>query len=248
MMLPTGLESVAYNLNRKNNNLLLFEFGKTYSQIKNEYTEKENLSLYFTGDQNGLGWNSPVKKMDVFFAKGVCESIFSLAGINNFQFEVSENKSLDESLIASVNKVPIAFMGSVRKSKLEVFSIKQPVFFLFIDWETLLSLTKNQDLSYEPVIKFPQVQRDLAIVIDKSISYQHVENLVKSLHLSKLTRIQLFDVFENEKLGRDKKSLAFNFTFSDKEKTLTDTEIESLMNKIIAMLQKEVNALIRSNA
>jgi phenylalanyl-tRNA synthetase beta chain len=147
-----------------------------------------------------------------------------------------------------VNKVPIAFMGSVRKSQLEMFSIKQPVFFLCIDWETLLSLTKNQNLSYEPIIKFPQVQRDLAIVIDKNISYQHVENLVKSLHLSKLTRIQLFDVFENEKLGKDKKSLAFNFTFSDKEKTLTDAEIEALMHKIITILQKEVNALIRSNA
>jgi phenylalanyl-tRNA synthetase beta chain len=109
-------------------------------------------------------------------------------------------------------------------------------------------LTKNYDLSYEPIIKFPQVQRDLAVVTDKSISYQQVENLVKSLHLSKLTHIQLFDVFENEKLGEDKKSLAFNFTFSDKEKTLTDTEIEALMDKIITMLQKEVNALIRSNA
>jgi phenylalanyl-tRNA synthetase beta chain len=248
MMLPTGLESVAYNLNRKNNNLLLFEFGKTYSQIKNGYAEKENLALYFTGNQNELAWNSPVKKMDIFFTKGVCESIFSLAGIDNFQFEVSDDKSLDESLIASVNKAPIAFMGSVKKSQLEIFSVKQPVFFLCIDWETLLSLTKNYDLSYEPIIKFPQVQRDLAVVTDKSISYQQVENLVKSLHLSKLTHIQLFDVFENEKLGEDKKSLAFNFTFSDKEKTLTDTEIEALMDKIITMLQKEVNALIRSNA
>jgi phenylalanyl-tRNA synthetase beta chain len=247
-MLPTGLESVAYNLNRKNNNLLLFEFGKTYSQIKNGYAEKENLAFYFTGNQNELAWNSPVKKMDIFFTKGVCESIFSLAGIDNLQFEVSDDKSLDESLIASVNKAPIAFMGSVKKSQLEIFSVKQPVFFLCIDWETLLSLTKNYDLSYEPIIKFPQVQRDLAIVIDKSISYQHVENLVKSLHLFKLTHIQLFDVFENEKLGEDKKSLAFNFTFSDKEKTLTDTEIEALMDKIITMLQKEVNALIRSNA
>ena len=248
LMLPTGLESIAYNVNRKNNDLLLFEFGKTYSGIANEYAEKENLALYFTGNENELAWNSPVKKIDIFFAKGACESIFSLAGIHNFQFEVSENKSLDDSSIALVNKVPIAVMGSVRKSELEMFSIKQPVFFLCIDWEKLLSLTKNHDVSYEPIIKFPQVERDLAIVIDKDISYQHVENLVKSLHLSKLTHIQLFDVFENEKLGKDKKSLAFNFTFSYKEKTLTDTEIETLMNKIITMLQKEVNALIRTNA
>ena len=247
-MLPTGLECVAYNLNRKNNNLLFFEFGKTYSRTGNEYAEKENLSLYFTGNQNELGWNLPVKKIDIFFAKGVCEAVFSLAGIKNFQFETSDSKLLDESLITFVNKTPVAFAGSVKKLQLETFSIKQPVFFLCIDWEILMALTKDQDLSYEPIIKFPQVQRDLSIVVDKNISYQHVENLVKSLHLSKLTRIQLFDVFENEKLGEDKKSLAFNFVFSDKEKTLTDVEIENLMNKIITVLQSEVSALIRTNA
>jgi phenylalanyl-tRNA synthetase beta chain len=247
-MLPTGLECVAYNLNRKNNSLLFFEFGKTYSRTGNEYSEKENLALYFTGNQNELAWNSPVKKIDIFFVKGVCEAVFSLAGIDKFQFEISDNKLLDETLTAFVNKIPVAFAGSVRKSKLEIFSIKQPVFFLCVDWEILMALTKDQDLSYKPIIKFPQVQRDLSIVIDKSISYQHVENLVKSLHLSKLTHIQLFDVFENEKLGKDKKSLAFNFVFSDKEKTLTDVEVENLMNKIITMLQSEVSALIRTNA
>ncbi|MEO8960389.1 MAG: phenylalanine--tRNA ligase subunit beta [Ginsengibacter sp.] len=247
-MLPTGLECIAYNLNRKNSNLLFFEFGKTYSKIGSDYSEKETLALYLTGNKNEQSWNLPANKIDIFFAKGVCECIFSLLGINNFQFEIEGNLLLEDSLTASVDKNLIACVGSVKISQLELVSIKQPVFFLCIDWERLILLAKDKDISYETINKFPEVQRDLSLVVDKTISYQQIENLVKSLHLSKLTHIELFDVFENEKLGNDKRSLAFSFVFSDKEKTLTDIEVENFMNEIIRTLEKEVNALIRSNA
>ncbi|MEO9004489.1 MAG: phenylalanine--tRNA ligase subunit beta [Ginsengibacter sp.] len=247
-MLPTGLECIAYNLNRKNSNLLFFEFGNTYSKIGSGYSEKETLALYLTGNKNEQGWNLPVNKIDIFFVKGVCENIFSLAGINNFQFDVADIKLLEEGLIVSANKIAIGSFGSVSKSELEIFSIKQPVFFLCIDWGRLKLLAKGSNISYSAINKFPEVQRDLSMIVDKTISYQQIENLVKSLHLSKLTHIELFDVFENEKLGMDKRSLAFRFVFSDKEKTLTDAEVENVMNKIISSLEKEVNALIRNNA
>ena len=97
----------------------------------------------------------------------------------------------------------------------------------------MLSSIKIREISFEPIPKFPQVQRDLSIIVDKSISYQSLEELVNTLKLSKLKEFKLFDVFENEKLGENKKSLAINFTFSDKEKTLTDEEIDGMMNKII---------------
>ncbi|HUZ59928.1 MAG TPA: phenylalanine--tRNA ligase subunit beta [Hanamia sp.] len=247
-MLPTGLESVAYNLNRKNNNLLFFEFGKTYSKVNEKYEEKPNLALYFSGNRNELSWNSSSKKIDIYFVKGVGESVLSLVGIRNFQFEISKSEELDDCFTISVKKEKIAIAGSVKKSQLEVFSIKQPVFFLYFDWLKLMSFTQKQDISFEPILKFPQVQRDLSVVLDKNVSYQQVENLVKSLQLSKLRNIQLFDVFENEKLGADKKSLAFNFTFLDKEKTLTDKEIDTMMNKIITLLENQLNAVIRRNA
>ena len=247
-MLPTGLESVSYNLNRKNNNLLFFEFGKTYFKEDEKYNEKQKLALYFTGSKNELTWNSSSKKIDIYFVKGIIESILALAGISNYQFAISKNEELDDCLSTSVNGVNMAFAGSVKKSHLETFSIKQPVFYLCVDWENLISFTQKQDISFEPVAKFPQVQRDLSIMIDKNVSYQQIENLVKSLQLSKLDHVQLFDVFENEKLGADKKSLAFNFTFLDKEKTLTDKEIETMMNKIITLLENKLNAVIRRNA
>jgi phenylalanyl-tRNA synthetase beta chain len=247
-MLPTGLECIAYNLNRKNNDLLFFEFGKTYSIDENKYEEKQNLALYFSGNSNELNWNSAAKKTDIYFVKGICEAIFSLLGIKNYEIKISENDELDECFSATIKDENVALAGIVKKSQLEIFSIKQPVFFLCIDWEKLISFTNNKDISFEPVSKFPPVQRDLSILIDKKILYAEVENLVKSLQIKRLKNIQLFDVFENEKLGENKKSFAINFTFLDKEKTMTDDEIETMMNKIISNLENKLNAVIRRNA
>ena len=246
-MLPTGLECVSYNLNRKNNNLLFFEFGKTYSKIENKYIEKQKLAIYITGNKNENNWNGASKKSDVFFAKGICEAIFSLAGIRNYKFDVSENDGLDECIIASIKDKKFVVAGSVNKIQLEKFSIKQPVYFICFDLENLLSATKKKDVTYEPVPKFPQVQRDLSLILDKKITYKEIEELAESLHIKRLQNIHLFDVFENEKLGKDKKSLAINFTFLDKEKTMTDGEIEAMMTKIISNLENKLNAVIRNN-
>jgi phenylalanyl-tRNA synthetase beta chain len=247
-MLPTGLECIAYNLNRKNNNLLFFEFGKTYSVVENKYVENQNLSLYFTGNRNEVNWNAPTKKADIYFVKGICEAIFSLIGLKNYQIDKAAADSFDECLIAAVDRLPIAIAGRVIKKDLEMFSIKQPVFFLDIDWQKLISFTTNEEVSFEPIAKFPQVQRDLSILIDKKVAYGEIENVVKSLQIKKLENLQLFDVFENEKLGENKKSLAINFTFIDKEKTLTDDEVETMLNKIISNLETKLNAIIRRNA
>jgi phenylalanyl-tRNA synthetase beta chain len=247
-MLPTGLECIAYNLNRKNNDLLFFEFGKTYSVVENKYFENKNLTLYFTGNKNQLNWNLPAKKVDIFYVKGVCEAIFSLAGLSNYEIDEAAATSFDECLIAAVNRNAVAVAGRVLKKDLEMFSIKQPVYTLYIDWEKLISFTNNKETIYQPVSKFPQVQRDLSILIDKKVAYGEIENVVKSLQIKKLENLQLFDVFENEKLGENKKSLAINFTFIDKEKTLTDDEVETMLNKIISNLETKLNAIIRRNA
>jgi phenylalanyl-tRNA synthetase beta chain len=248
-MLPTGLESISYNLNRKNNNLLFFEFGKTYISVGKEYLEKQNLAIYFSGSRNESNWNIPAEKMNIYFVKGVAAAVLSLSGVNNFRFDISKHKQLEDSFAAMINGEEIAIGGSVSKSEVETFSIKQPVFFLCIDWDKLISFThKSSEICFEPVSRFPLVHRDLSIIIDKKVTYQEVEDLVKSLQLNKLDNIVLFDVFENEKIGMDKKSLAFNFTFIDKEKTLTDIEIENWMNKIINHLEMKLNAVIRRNA
>jgi phenylalanyl-tRNA synthetase beta chain len=247
-MLPTGLECLSYNINRKNNNLLFLEFGKTYATNGAGYQETENLALYFTGTRNDLNWHAASKKVDIYFVKGICSAIFALMGLENVTFNVTKNKLFAESTAVSVNGTEIAVAGNVSKSQLEIFSIKQPVFFVCINWQKAISLTSAKDISFEPIAKFPQVNRDLSMVVDQKTTYQSVEDLVHSLHLKKLTGVKLFDVFENEKLGASKKSFAVSFTFLDKEKTLTDKEVDGMMNKIIELLETSLHAEIRRNA
>ena len=247
-MLPTGLECLAYNINRKNNNLLLLEFGKTYSTEVGKYFEKENLALYFTGSCNEITWNSPSKKVDIFFVKGICTSLLTLTGCKNILWEESNESELAESLVVRQEKSELVRIGKVNPHLVEKFSIKQPVYFACIDWDKLLEITSNKATTFKPIPKYPQVHRDLSIVLGKEISYQVVEESVQSLKIKKLIHLQLFDVFESEKLGIDKKSLAISFTFSDKEKTLVDKEIDEMMNSIIYKLESTLQAEIRRNA
>lgn len=247
-MLPTGLECLAYNINRKNNNLLFLEFGKTYAQKEGAYTETENLALYFTGHQNEINWNNPLKKVDIFYVKGICTSLFNLTGLKDFKWNQSKDDTLEENLVAVCRDQEVAKAGKISKSLQDKFSIKQPVYFVSIDWNKLLSLSKKEETVFKPIAKFPQVHRDLSVVLDKNVAYQAVEEVVNSLKIKKLIDLRLFDVFESEKLGKNKKSFAISFTFSDKEKTLVDKEIDGMMNSIIDKLEKDLQAEIRRNA
>lgn len=247
-MMPTGLESVAYNINRKNADLLFFEFGKVYTKTEQEkYIETESLAIYFTGNKKENDWKNKSEKTGIYFAKGVCDIIFKLAGVNDLKFSRPENNFLNDYILGTLNGNSIAEMGSIKKPVLEKFSIKQPVFYLYINWQQLLSSIKIKGISFEEIPKFPQVQRDLSIIVDKSASYRSLEESVNTLKISKLKEFKLFDVFESEKLGANKKSMAISFTFSDKEKTLTDNETDAMMNKIINSIEKNMSAEIRRN-
>ena len=242
-LLETGLECLAHNINHKNNNLMLFEFGKTYSTSGiGEYHEEEHLCLYASGNKNQAGWREKETKADIYFVKGVCEKIFQLSEIGNTGFKV-----FDSSVNAFINDESVAQLNSVAKNKLEQFSIKQPVFFADIYWEKLTAAAKKIKIEFFEISKYPEAQRDISMIVNKNISYENVERLTKGLTIARLVKIKLFDIFESEKLGIDKRSLAISFTFSDKEKTLTDKEIDSMMNKIIVSYEKELAAEIRTS-
>ncbi len=240
-LLETGMECIAHNINHKNNDILFFEFGKAYSTTGEEkYHEEEHLMLYAAGNKNQSGWRIKEAKADFYFIKGVCEKIFQLSGINNVSFKDDESSLgfyIENELTAQIN--------TVAKIKLDQFSIKQPVFFADVKWGKLSAAAKKLKIEFSEISKYPEVQRDISMIVNKNISYEKVEGLTKSLHISKLLNIKLFDIFESEKLGGGKRSLAINFTFSDKEKTLTDKEIDAIMNKITASYEKELGAEIR---
>ncbi len=240
-LLETGLECLAHNINHKNNDLSLFEFGKTYSTSGiGKYKEEEHLFLYASGNKNGSGWRDKTTKVDVFFIKGVCEKLFQLSGITDTSIQVTR-----QTLQAFNNGELIATIHTVEKNKLEQFSIKQPVFYVDIYWDKLIQSAKEEKITFKEMSKYPEVHRDISMIVPKNLSYDFVEILTKKLNISRLVGMQLFDIFESEKLGADKRSLAINFTFSDKEKTLTDKEIDSMMNKIIVSYEKELGAEIR---
>jgi phenylalanyl-tRNA synthetase beta chain len=245
-MMETGLETVAYNLNRRNNDLQFFEFGKTYhTSAVGEYLEKQHIGIYITGKKNEDGWKGKGQKADFYYAKGICEKIAALLGITVTDYIAEKDDKFDSCVQAKVKNNTIGTIGSINKKILELFEIKQPVLYIDLDWDKVLELNNALKITYAEISKFPSVQRDLAIVVDKKLAYEEVEKATWGARINKLASVKLFDIFESEKLGAGKKSMAVSFTFSDEEKTMTDKDIDGMMNKIISQYEKELSAEIR---
>jgi phenylalanyl-tRNA synthetase beta chain len=245
-LFETSLEVVAHNLNHKNNSLRLFEFGKSYSTSgPAEYKETEKLCIVLSGNSTEDNWKHKSTATDFYALKGSVIAILKLLGINGYITETLSVPKLDNHIIFKLNGEIIAGAGEVTKKMLDKFGIKQPVFFAGLNWELLSDLATKQSPAIKAISKFPAVQRDLAIIVPKLLQYEEVEKMVQKIKPGTLQEIRLFDIFESEKLGADKKSMAINFTFSDEEKTLTDKEIDGWMNRIMTTLEKDLQAEIR---
>jgi phenylalanyl-tRNA synthetase beta chain len=238
-MLPTALEVISFNLNRKNNSLRLFEFGKTYATNGvGAYSEQQHLCLYLTGQVSDQNWKGKAVNADLFYIKGVAAALLQNIGLPA-TFEENEG-----TLIARAGKKELVRINKTATTMASKFDIKQPVYVADFDWSALTQMARTK-IQYKEVSKFPAVQRDLSMIVSKQTAYGQIEEGVKKLRLKQLKEVKLFDVFQSEKLGADKKSLAVNFTFQDEEKTLTDKEIDNWMNKIMNTLEKDLQAEIR---
>ncbi len=245
-LLQTGLEVIAYNINRKNTDLKLYEFGKTYHTTGvGNYEEKIHLAIYTSGTVAEGGWQQKDSKADFYYVKGLCEKIFSNAGIKNVSIEIATDEDLDYGISIKASNIIIGKVGSINLKTLKQFGIKEPVLFADILWDEVLALNQKTNITYKEISKFPSVQRDLALIVNKSVAYTDIEKNIKANKIQSLKSIKLFDIFESEKLGKDKKSMAVNFTFSDDTKTLEDADTEGMMNKIITSLETQLNASVR---
>ncbi len=243
-MLETGLETIAYNCNRRNHNLRLFEFGKTYATSgSGQYSETEHLCIYLSGLDTEEGWRVKSKEQDLLMAKGILQAIATLTGLPSVQWTLEGTESA--TLVAVVGGIKIATLLEVSPQKRQQFDIKQGVVFVDMDVAALVTVAEKQKIVYKEVSKFPAVQRDLALVVDRSVTYAAIELAVGTVKLPKLKGTRLFDVFESDKLGVNKKSMALSFTFVDEEKTMTDTETDSMVSKLISAFEKELGAEIR---
>ena len=245
-LFETSLEVVAHNLNHKNNSLRLFEFGKSYlTEGVGKYVETEKLAVIISGGAEDNNWRQKDAPTDLFLLKGSLQTIFSWLGVKPDSLAITPNAKLNNQLTYYINNEVVAIAGEVSKAACNQFGIKQAVYYAELNWDLLVRFASAQKIVVREIPKYPAVQRDLAMLLPKEQSWQTVEETVQKIKLNKLRDIKLFDIFESEKLGADKKSIAINFTFQDDEKTLTDKEIESWMSKIMTTLEKEVKAEIR---
>lgn len=245
-MLETGLEAISHNLNRRNYDLRFFEYGKTYHTTgSGKYSEPEHLCLYITGKNQEDSWRGKGTDADFYVLKGAVVNLLQLLGVKEASWHPLDHPKFEGGLQASINGQVIVQAGAVNKKSLARFDIKQPVFFADLNWDVLSRMAAGYKPAFQAIPKFPSVQRDLAIVVGLQLTYGEVEKAVQRIRLGKLQQLKLFDIFESEKLGKDKKSMAISFTFLDEEKTLTDKEIDGWMNKIMTTLEKELQAEIR---
>lgn len=243
-MLESGLEVIQYNVNRKNADLFLFELGKTYSKAEEKYNEQMILALWATGNMQTAQWNQKALASDIFYLKGVVQTLLAQNGIKSAQLSYEE---VGGSLTATwkwKNQV-LCTIAEVPAKRLQEFEIKQTVYYAEINWTLWISAAAANKIVYTEVPKFPAVQRDLAIVLDKAVTYNEVKKITEQQKIAFLQSFDLFDVFESEKLGAGKKSYALSYTFQLQDRTLTDAEIETVMKDLMQAYKNKLQAQIR---
>lgn len=249
-----GLESVIYNQNRKNADLKLYEFGNCYylkdtdseNPLK-KYDEEQHLALFITGNKTEENWISKEEATSFFLLKSYVENILEKLGFNLNQIESEEVSSdiFTEGLSYQYNKNQIVNFGILNKKVLKPFDIDTKVYFAEFSWDTVLKLSVRNNIRYTEISKYPEVRRDLALLLDKEVRFAKIKELAFKAERKLLKKVSLFDVFEGEKLGANKKSYAVSFILQDENKTLTDKQIDKITNNFIRIFEKELGAQIR---
>jgi phenylalanyl-tRNA synthetase beta chain len=244
-MMETVLETVAFNLNRKNRNLRLFEFGKTYQTKEvGSYHEEKWLVLAVTGAAAEAGWRNKEKSADLFYLKGIVANLLAVAHAEKARPSVYQSDYLN-GFSLGIGQKTIATIGEVSRKRLQTFDIKQPVWYAAIQWDNLLETATKGKVQYSEIPRYPSVDRDLALLVNTGTTWQQMADVTTKARVPQLQKVQLFDVFESEKLGPGKQSMALSLRFQDNEKTMTDTEIDAAMQKIAGLLEQELNAEVR---
>ena len=241
-MLETGLETIAYNLNRQNNSISFFEIGKVYGKSNaGKYYESEQLAIYLSGKQSVDGWRTKGVDQDYFVAKGTAIALLELLGITGVQEKTASNGMTE----LVWNKKTIGHIEVMGTKKLQAFGIKQGVQYIQFDVAGILNAYQSKKVVYKEVSKYPSIERDLALVIDKATPFALIESSIAEAKVEALSSTRVFDIFESDKLGAGKKSVAINFVFNAPDKTLTDVEIDAMMKKLIQLFEKNIQAEIR---
>ena len=244
-MLFSGLEAISHNLNRRKSNLRLFEFGVTYHQKKDGYDEVKHLSLLLSGSRYSQDWTTPSRDMGFYYLKAATNLVLSRFGIIDFESKVGSSAVLDEALDYYLNNMLLVSFGVVKPELLKAFDIKQEVLFADFQWENLTKIAAKQEIVYKPIPKYPDVKRDFALLLDDTVAFEQIKKIAFRTERKLLKQVDLFDVYKGKNLPEGKKSYAVSFTLQDENKTLTDKQIDKIMNKLRAGYEKELGAELR---
>ncbi|MFV0290519.1 MAG: phenylalanine--tRNA ligase subunit beta [Mangrovibacterium sp.] len=255
-LLFNGLETIAYNANRKNGDLKIYELGNCYSKNDvdspnsplKKYNEEEHLGIFISGKKERESWAIPQNESSFFQLKSYVENLLSRLGINIDQLRhngFNDDIVSDGLIYTAYTQKELVKIGIVSKRTLKEFGIDKPVFFADINMNNLYTLLKNSKTLFSELPKYPEVRRDLALLIDKNVSFNDIVNLANKSEKRLLRRIDLFDVYEGKGIPEDKKSYAVSFILRDDEKTLNEQQIEKIMHKLIDSFEKELQAKLR---
>ena len=244
-MLFSGLETIAYNNNRKRTDLSLFEFGKTYHKIGESYTEPKHLSLFLSGNIYPETWNAPQEKTNFYYLKGYVKAIFDRLGITDLKETPSQEAIYQEGITLWLGQTAVASLGVLKNNILQHFDIKQQVFYADILWDHLLA-NLSKEVKYREIPKYPEVRRDLALLLDSEVSFETLHSIALQTEKELLKKVALFDVYQGDKLPKGKKSYAMSFILQDNNKTLTDKQIDKTMAALVEAFEKQTGAQLRS--
>ncbi len=251
-LLFNALEATSRNINYRNTDVQIYEFGHTYKHTGNEnetlagYHEEHHLALLISGNQTAVNWNSPEKESDFYFLKMQVQKLLHLLNFDIEQLTVSETEAdiFNYGLSYALKGKTLVEFGAVSNKYLAQFDIEQAVFYADFNWDMILK-TMNLEIRYQEIPKYPRVKRDLALLLDDNISFAQIEKIAYKTEKKLLKNVTVFDVFKDKKLGEGKKSYAVSFIIQDDSKTLKDKQIDKIMNKLTMNFKRELGAELR---
>ncbi|MCQ2286446.1 MAG: phenylalanine--tRNA ligase subunit beta [Bacteroidales bacterium] len=254
-LLFSGLENIVRNINNKNSNLRLFEFGKTYrrntqdrqTEVTQQFTEENRISMFVTGKNHDTSWNEVEKDNDFFYLKNIFTNLLAKLHFPKEVMTVSMVKDgrFSEALALEFEGKCLAVMGEVHPKVTKYFDIKRPVYFADIDADLLYAAANREKIVFHSMPQYPSVKRDLALVVDASVTYDQLEKIAYKYGSKLLKKVTLFDVYEGDKIENGKKSYALNFVLQHADKTLADEAINKVMSKLIDAFAREAGAKLR---
>jgi phenylalanyl-tRNA synthetase beta chain len=252
-----GLESISHNVNRQNSNLKFYEFGNCYQYIAENkqdsdalkaYNETFHLALWLTGNRTEQSWLRKAETVTVYDLKAYVQNILIRLGIKPENLNVEEFSDelfLQGLKFSTKSGKIIATLGVLKSMILKTFDIDYDIYFADLQWNNILTEVAKRKIKFEEISKFPEVKRDLALLLDKNISFADIERVARATERKLLQNITLFDVYEGKNLPEGKKSYAVNFVLQDTEKTLTDKQIDDVMQRLIGNFDKQLGAKLR---